>query len=125
MNTALKYISLGIVGVALASCCGYDNNYSKGYKNIEKTKTTFEEKVVTFSPGGKNAVPYTKVVKVPTTETYTVKEKCVCTDSYTPRPDCCGVLSKEVIKRATTQGGTGEPFLGLIPTMKPLVLKDN
>lgn len=121
MNTALKSIALIVTGIAFTSCAGIDNNYSCGSKKVEKTKTTYKEEVVTVNPGGKGSMPYTKIVKVPVTETYTVKEKCKCTDSYCPRPDCCGKLSKEVTSRATVQGGTGEPFLGLIPTMKPLV----
>ena len=121
MKTALKTIALIVTGFALASCCGFDNNYSKGSKKIEETKTTYVDKIVTVNPGGKGSMPYTKTVRVPVTTTVFTKKKCKCTSSYNPRPDCCGTLSKEVTSRATTQGATGEPFLGLIPTMKTLV----
>ncbi|MGC6464846.1 MAG: hypothetical protein ACON38_03990 [Akkermansiaceae bacterium] len=39
---------------------------------------------------------------------------------YNPSPGCCDVVSKAVLKRATAQGGTGEPHIGTIPTMKVL-----
>lgn len=121
MKTALKLIALTLCGLAFASCCGIDNNYSCGSKTVEKTITTYKEEVHTVRPGGKGAMPYTKIVRVPTTTTVNVKEKCVCTDKFCPKPDCCGRVSNEVVKRATIQGGTGEPHLGLIPTMRQLV----
>ena len=121
MKTALKFIALSICGLAFISCCGIDNNYSCGTKNVEKTETTYREEIQTVHPGGKGGMPYSKVVQIPVETTRTVKEKCGCTDEFCPRPDCCGKLSNEVVKRATIQGGTGEPFLGLIPTMRPLV----
>lgn len=43
-----------------------------------------------------------------------------CLSHFCPEPDCCGNVSKEVLRRATAQGGTGEPHIGLIPTMKTL-----
>jgi hypothetical protein len=121
MKTALKFISLSVCGLFFASCCGIDNNFSCGSKITKKTVTTYKEEVQTVDPGGKGGMPYTTIVKVPVTETVSVKEKAVCTDEYCPRPDPCGTLSNEVISRATVQGGTGEPMLGLIPTMKSLV----
>jgi len=124
MKTALKFISLIVCGLAFASCCGVDNNYSCGKKKVKKTITTYEEKIVTVNPGGKGSMPYTKVVKVPTTKEIWVENKCKCTDEYCPKPDCCGKLSNEVVSRATVQGGTGEPMLGLIPTLRPLVDTD-
>ena len=120
MKTALKFIALTLSGFAFVSCCGLDNNYSKGYSNVKETVVTYEEKVITINPGGKGAMPYTKVVRVPVETTRNVKKKCVCTDKFTPKPDCCGKLSDAVVTRASVQGGTGEPSLGLIPTMRPL-----
>ena len=119
MKTAHKFIALAVAGFAFASCCGIDNNFSSGNKPKGKEVITYKEEVVTVTPGGKGAMPYTKIVKTPVV-TY-VDDPCVCTDKYTPKPDCCGRLSDEVVKRATIQGGTGEPHLGLIPTMRPLV----
>ena len=123
MKTAHKFIALAVAGFGFVSCCGIDNNYASGTKMVEKEVTSYEEKIVTVTPSGKDGMPYTKVVKVPVSnKTVKVEEKCVCTDVYYPEPDCCGQLSDEVVSRATIQSGTGEPHLGLIPTMRPLVI---
>lgn len=124
MNTTLKFIAIAVTGLAFASCCGIDNNHSKGYKEVTKDVTTYKEQVVTVYPSGKGGLPYSKVVQVPTTETVTIREKSKCTSSFTPNSHC-GTLGKEVTSRATVQGGTGEPMLGLIPTVKPLVSLEN
>ena len=121
MKTAHKFIALVIAGFGFVSCCGIDNNFSCGTKKVEKEVTAYKEKVGTVTPGGKGSMPYTKIVKTPITKTVRVDEECVCTDEYCPKPDCCGRLSDEVVKRATIQGATGEPHIGLIPTMRPLV----
>lgn len=52
------------------------------------------------------------------------KHSCTkCGSSFCPKPDCCGTISSAVLSRATAQGGTGEPHIGLIPTMKTLAPK--
>ena len=43
-----------------------------------------------------------------------------CGSFYCASPGCCDTVSREVLKRATAQGGTGEPHLGQIPTMEIL-----
>lgn len=49
------------------------------------------------------------------------KHSCTqCGSWFCAKPDCCDVISNEVLSRATAQGGTGEPQIGLIPTMKTL-----
>jgi len=111
MKTAHKIIALAIAGLGFVSCCGI--------KRDTKEVITYKEEVRTVTPGGKGSLPYTEIVKVPVVSTE--KVKCDCTDSYSPKSDCCGRLSKEVLRRATVQGGTGEPHIGLIPTMRPLI----
>ena len=64
---------------------------------------------------------YVVTERVPVTTTETVTQTCTkCGSSYCPKPQCCGIVSKSVLARATAQGGTGEPQIGLIPTMKIL-----
>ena len=54
-------------------------------------------------------------------KTVKVRHHCVkCGSYYCPKPDCCGIVSNRVLSRATGQSGTGEPPIGLIPTMKTL-----
>ncbi len=51
----------------------------------------------------------------------TLLPSCCCLGStYCPKPSCCDIISPAVLKRAAAQGGTGEPHIGTIPTMKIL-----
>lgn len=76
--------------------------------------------------------PVQPVVEAPVEEitappVYAAKPNKSCTKClsfFCPQPDCCGGVSKEVLRRATAQGGTGEPHIGLIPTMKTLAPKN-
>jgi len=84
----------------------------------EKEVTTYQEVQRTVY-GAKTS--YVVTDRVPQTHTETVKKACFrCGSSYCSKPQCCGIVSNSVLARATAQGGTGEPQLGLIPTMKVL-----
>jgi len=121
MKTAFKFLALSILGFMMASCCGVNDGYTTKTKKV----TTYKEVVRTINPGTKGGMPYTKVERIPVVSYEKVKVKCVCGDNFCPEPECCGVISKQVLSRATVQGGTGEPHIGLIPTMKPLVPQAN
>ena len=63
----------------------------------------------------------TKTVRHPVVKIKCKRIKCAkCGSWYHPDSGCCGTVGPEVLKRATAQGGTGEPHIGLIPTMKVL-----
>jgi len=117
MKSAFRILALAAISSLLASCCATQ----KKHKTATKTVTTYKEVVHTVTPTSKGGLPYSKITKVPVVTTVEVKDKCKCTSWFCPTRDCCGVTSHEVIKRATVQGASGEPHLGLIPTMKPLV----
>jgi len=58
----------------------------------------------------------------------TVRKAVTCTSCgswYCPAPVCCDITSTAVLRRATAQGGSGEPHIGQIITMKVLAPQAN
>ena len=87
----------------------------------EEQVTEWVEEEVYVHSGPKGGVVGTKTVRRPVVKTVCKKIKCAkCGSSFYPDPSCCGSVGPEVLKRATAQGGTGEPHIGQIPTMKVL-----
>jgi len=122
MKSIAQLIGLGLLATFLSSCCWL--TCDKGaYKEVEETKYKTVKNVVDGGIGAKGGVAYTTEEEVPYTVTKRVKiDKCgKCLSTFCPTPGCCGVVGEEVLKRATVQGASGEPHIGLIPTMKVLV----
>ena len=116
MKTTLQLLALAILSLSFSSCCGLLP--CGGSLSAEKQVTTFEESQRTVYG---NKTSYVVTDRVPVTTTKTVKQRCCkCGSSFCPKPQCCGIVSPQVLARATAQGGTGEPQIGLIPTMKTL-----
>lgn len=111
---------LAMLALVLNSCCG---SCFKG-KKYEATccpEDTYEEQITTWTEetvmGEKGPV----TVRTPMVTTVVKEVECAtCGSFYCPNPECCDIVSREVLKRATVQGGTGEPHMGQIPTMKVL-----
>ncbi len=113
--------------VALSSCC---TSCFKGEKYGQACceKDTFEDQVtewveeeVYYDNGAKGGKGGSTIVRRPVVKT--VKKEVACSDCgswYCATSACCDTVSKAVLKRATAQGGTGEPHMGQIPTMKIL-----
>ncbi len=130
MKKLIPLLFLGLIATLLPSCCGLGKCCkkgkfvrigceNKGYTTKEVTKYKIVKRTV--DPGTKGGVPYEVEDKIAYTETIKVKQKCgACGSKYCPKPDCCGIINPGVLKRATGQGGTGEPHIGTIPTMKVL-----
>lgn len=116
MKTTFQLLALAVISLAFSSCCGLLP--CGGSLSAEKEVTTYTENQRTVY-GGKSS--YTVTDRVPHTKTEKVSICCnKCGSSFCPKPQCCGIVSKAVLSRATAQGGTGEPQIGLIPTMKTL-----
>ncbi len=116
MKTTFQLLTLAVLSLAFSSCCGLLP--CSGSLTAEKKVTTYQESQRTVYTGKSS---YTVTDRVPVTSTKKVSTCCnKCGSSYLPKPQCCGIVSKKVLTRATAQGGTGEPHIGLIPTMKPL-----
>lgn len=113
MKNITQLLIMALCAIGLSSCCTVckKKNYIEGTKEVTVTsaKTGLDAK------GGMSLV---ETKRVP------VKHNCTnCGSVYCPQPGCCGIISKEVTSRATGQVATGEPFIGLIPTMKTLAPK--
>ncbi|MBK1830040.1 hypothetical protein JIN77_04860 [Verrucomicrobiaceae bacterium R5-34] len=116
MKTTFQLIALALLSLAFSSCCGLLP--CGGSLTAEKEVTTFTETERTVYTGKSS---YVVTDRVPQTHTEEVSICCnKCGSSFCPKPECCGIVSKAVLARATAQGGTGEPQIGLIPTMKTL-----
>ena len=109
MKTTIQLIALAVLSIAFSSC---------GSMTAQKKVTTYTESQRTVYDGKSS---YVVTDRVPHTTTKKVRHCCnKCGSSYCAKPQCCGIVSPKVLARATAQGGTGEPQIGLIPTMKIL-----
>lgn len=105
MKTTIKLLAMAVFAVLFSSCCNFGQTGSiTGEKKVLVTEYT-------GAKGGAVTVEKTEKVKL---------YCCNCGSSYCPKPQCCGIVNKSVLARATGQSGTGEPPIGLIPTMKTL-----
>ncbi len=116
MKTTLQLLALAMLSLVYSSCCGFLP--CGGSLSAEREVTELQE--VPVEVVGKHR-SYTRIDLVPVTVTETVEEGCKrCGSSYCATSGSCGIISKRVLARATGQGSTGEPHIGLIPTMKTL-----
>lgn len=125
----MKHIALipGILFLmfALNSCC---TGCYKGTKTSFCPKDYYEDQVtewveeeVYVDSGAKGGKGGSTLVRRPVVTTVKKEVKCSsCGSWYCTKSGCCGTVSRSVLKRATAQGGTGEPHIGQIPTMKVL-----
>lgn len=140
MKTALKILASSLVAMFFASCSQQAIYYDASGNAVDYSETVSSEgkyvapvevaPVVVEAPKKprKNwfcckieekpkKVKKARVAKAKKPK----KQGCTsCLSVYCPKPGCCGTVGKGVFARATMQGGTGEPQLGLIPTMKTL-----
>ena len=101
--------------------CGTVVNDAETGEFIGELLKDGEELVV--AKGGKGG---TVKVRRPVVKTVKKPVKCTsCGSWYCPDPACCDTVSNQVLRRATAQGASGEPHIGLIPTMKELAPADN
>lgn len=122
MINMLRVSVAAIALFSLSSCCTW---FSCGAgKSVSKEVTVVKnvERQVSVGSAKEGLRTETVVDQVASTETVEVKQSCgKCLSTYCPTKGCCGTTSEVVIKRATAQGGTGNPHIGLVPTMKSLV----
>lgn len=110
MKTAYKFLAAALAALFFASC-SHDPIYvdSDTGQQISQ-QVAYNEK----GSSTKDVIEAPVVVK-------SQKKGCTsCGSWYCPKPGCCGTISNRVLSRATAQGGSGEPHIGLIPTMKTL-----
>ncbi len=121
----LVFIPAILFLASIFSSCGLScNGCSKGHVEIEVVEW-IEEEVIT-EPGAKGGPGETVKVRRPVVKTVRKAIKCTsCGSWYCSDAACCGIVSTQVLRRATAQGASGEPHVGLIPTMKELAPEDN
>ncbi len=116
-----------ILGLALIfSSCGLSCNGCSKKKYVEIEQVEWIEEEVIADPGPKGGTGETVKVRRPVVKTVRMAVRCTPGSSvYCPDTDCGGTVSSQILRRATSQGASGEPHLGLIPTMKELAPEDN
>lgn len=88
---------------------------------VEYQETEWIEEEVYAEAGAKGGKGGTVTVRRPVVKTVRKSVKCTsCGSWYCADPACCDTVSTAVLRRATAQGGSGEPHLGQIMTMKVL-----
>ena len=122
MKKMLQMTAASVLALTFSSCCGLFP-CGKG-ETVTREVTEMQEVEREIMVGSAKDGMRTETVVDQVAVTRTVEEEVECPDClsiYCPDPGCCGTTSEVVIQRRTAQGGTGNPHIGLIPTMKPLV----
>lgn len=121
----MKFVTKLLVSTAaalfMASCA--TPTYKDASGNPIQENQVVGAKGEAYVSDGKGVVEVDPVDEIVAPAPFVNKSKQGCTkclSHFCPEPDCCGTVSKAVLSRATAQGGTGEPHIGLIPTMKSL-----
>ena len=120
-----------LVALLLNSCCATcfkKSSFSHsgcslcgGSNYVEKEVVEWVEEEVYVDSGAKGGPGSTVMQRRPVVKTVKVRVECGdCGTYWCPEKGCCGTLSDAVYSRVTTQGGTGEPHIGLVPTMRVL-----
>ncbi len=120
MKNIFRIAFAAVALFSLSSCCTF---FSCGAgKTVSKEVTVMQDVERQISVGSaKEMRTETIVDQVAVTQTVEEKVNCTkCMSTYCPKKGCCGNTGKEVIRRASAQGGSGNPHIGLIPTMKTL-----
>ena len=122
MKNTLQLLALGFFAVIMSSCCSLPFGNHENDTYISQKVVKYKTVTHLVDPGPKGGIPYEVTEEVPYEETVRVKAKDCgrCGSSYCPATGKCDIVSRAVLRRATAQGGTGEPHMGLIPTMKIL-----
>lgn len=112
MKNALKFLVLSLATLSFVSCSSPSVFFKKGPLTKEvKTSDVYSSSDEATDAGTSIGSKSANIAGV-----------CPkCTQRYKANAACCGTISESVLERTTTQGWDGNPFIGLIPTMKPLV----
>lgn len=127
MKNLLLILPLIAFSLSLSSCCsmfGWKSRNAGYTEEITQRKLcgydTVREEIVVDSKSGMTEVKETKVPRYKTI-VKKVPVKCQsCTRYYCLEEGCCGSKTEAARKMASTQGSSGSPNLGLIPTMRKI-----
>jgi len=115
------------------SSCGFSRVKGKRFgaawfqkEYVEYQETEWIEEEVYVKPGATGGKGGTVTVRRPIVKTIRKAVKCTdCGSWFSAAPACCDITSTAVLRRATAQGGSGEPHIGQIITMKVLAPQAN
>jgi hypothetical protein len=129
MKTSALLFSAALASMGLMTSCtmfgvadqhGYYRTETRQVKTCKYDVVT--KQVVTGS--GKSGMVQTIEEKVPRYKTVTRKVRVnggpLCVRYYVPRTSPCGSTHEKTLQRATDQGGSGNPHIGMVPSMRKL-----
>ncbi len=130
MKIRIQLLLAVLISMALSSCCGMFGGCAKTKAPASQVAAQTSGKVIKENgryyeileehvPSGAKGGIETRTIKrlLPQVE----EQECPsCLSSFCPKPGCCGTVGKETLNRASNQGWSGEPHIGLVPTMKVL-----
>lgn len=129
MKNLLLILPLIALSMGFSSCCSMFG-YRTG--NAGYTEETYERKLCGYDIvreeiviDSKSGLTEVKETKVPRYKTVTKKVKIPCPDCvrlYCLDEGCCGSKTEAARKMATSQGASGSPNIGLIPTMRKITV---
>ena len=132
MKNLFMFASLVAVSLGFSSCCSMFGAHSNtaGYRTETHQVKTCGYDVVTeqvfvkgSSKSGKDGMVVTSTKKVPRYKTVTTKVRIGCGSSvhlFCPKKDCGGSTSEQTLNMVSTQGSSGSPSIGLVPSMRKL-----
>jgi len=132
MKTALKILATAMVAMFFASCSQQAIYYDASGDPVSSSDSLSDEgkyvapPVVESKPKRswfccpEDQKPKVAKVRKPRVKKAKAQGCTKCYSRFCPKPGCCGTVGNNVLSRASMQGGSGEPQLGLIPTMKTL-----
>jgi hypothetical protein len=129
----LAFVPAILVLVFTFSSCCYNCVNGKRFgvagfqkEYVEYQETEWIEEEVHVDPDAKGGRGSTVTVRRPIVKTIRKAVTCAsCGSWYCAAPACCDITSTAVLRRATAQGGSGEPHIGQIITMKVLAPQAN
>ncbi|MFP6867480.1 MAG: hypothetical protein VCA35_16170 [Roseibacillus sp.] len=129
----LAFVPAILVLVFTISSCGFSRVKGKHFgaawfqkEYVEHQETEWIEEEVYVEPGATGGKGGTVTARRPIVTTIRKAVKCTnCGSWFSAAPVCCDITSTAVLRRATAQGGSGEPHIGQIITMKVLAPQAN
>jgi hypothetical protein len=130
MKNLLLILPLVALSMGLSSCCSM---FGWNSQHVGYTEETYQRKLCGYDiqreevvVDAKSGMTEVKETKVPRYKTVTKRVRIKCPDCvrfYCLNEGCCGSSTEAARRMATAQGGTGSPHIGLIPTMKQIVVE--
>jgi len=130
MKPLLMLVSLVAVSLGFSSCCSMFGKHTRiaGYRTDTHQVKTGKYDLVTeevFIKGASNSckdgLVQTVTKKVPRYKTVTKEVRLSCgpsTHLYCPKKGCGGTTSDATLNMTSSQGSSGSPSIGLVPSMK-------